>query len=198
MSGKLRVLVADDERDTREYLQELLTRLGHEVAVADNGRHLVELAHASHPDLVVTDVRMPDMDGLEAAREINRERPTPVIVVSGYHDEALLARAAEQPVMSYLIKPVSESHVEAAITVAMARAEEHRRARQEANELKQTLEERKVIERAKGAVMRRLGVSEEQAFRLMRKVSSEQNRRMIEVSRNVLQAEEVFHLLERV
>ena len=100
--------------------------------------------------------------------------------------------------MSYLIKPVSESHVEAAITVAMARAEEYRKARQEATELKQTLEERKVIERAKGAVMRRLGVSEEQAFRLMRKVSSEQNRRMIEVSRTVLQAEEVFHLLERV
>jgi response regulator NasT len=198
MSAKLHVLVADDERDTREYLQELLTRLGHDVATADNGRHLVEMARASHPDLVVTDVRMPDMDGLEAAREINRERPTPVIVVSGYHDAELLSRAAEQPVMSYLIKPVSESHVEAAIAVAMARAEEHRRARQEANELKQTLEERKVIERAKGAVMRRLGVSEEQAFRLMRKVSSEQNRRMIEVSRNVLQAEEVFHLLERV
>jgi two-component system, response regulator PdtaR len=198
MSGKLRVLVADDERDTREYLQELLTRLGHEVAVTDNGRHLVEMAHASPPDLVITDVRMPDMDGLEAAREINRERPTPVIVVSGYHDAGLLARAAEQPVMSYLIKPVSESHVEAAITVAMARAEEHRRARQEAHELKQTLEERKVIERAKGAVMRRLGVSEEQAFRLMRKLSSEQNRRMVEVSRTVLQAEEVFHLLERV
>jgi two-component system, response regulator PdtaR len=198
MTTKLRVLVADDERDTREYLQELLTRLGHEVAVADNGRQLVELARASAPDLVITDVRMPDMDGLEAAREINRERPTPVIVVSGYHDAQLLARAAEQPVMSYLIKPVSESHVEAAITVAMARADEYRRARQEANELKQTLEERKVIERAKGAVMRRLGVNEEQAFRLMRKVSSEQNRRMIEVSRSVLQAEEVFHLLERV
>ncbi len=198
MSEKLRVLVADDERDTREYLQELLTRLGHEVAVADTGRHLVEMARASHPDLVITDVRMPDMDGLEAAREINRERPTPVIVVSGYHDAELLARAAEQPVMSYLIKPVSESHVEAAITVAMARSEEYRKARQEANDLKQTLEERKVIERAKGAVMRRLGVSEEQAFRLMRKVSSEQNRRMIEVSRTVLQAEEVVHMLERV
>jgi response regulator NasT len=198
MNAKLRVLVADDERDTREYLQELLTRLGHDVAVADNGRHLVELAQASPPDLVITDVRMPDMDGLDAAREMNRERPTPVIVISGYHDAELLARAAEQPVMSYLIKPVSEAHVEAAITVAMARAEEHRRARQEASELKQTLEERKVIERAKGAVMRRLGVAEEQAFRLMRKVSSEQNRRMIEVARTILQAEEVFHLLERV
>ena len=198
MNAKLRVLVADDERDTREYLQELLTRLGHEVAVTDNGRRLVEMARASPPDLVITDIRMPDMDGLEAAREVNKERPTPVIVVSGYHDAALLARAAEQPVMSYLIKPVSESHVEAAIAVAMARADEYRRARQEANELKQTLEERKVIERAKGAVMRRLGVSEEHAFRLMRKVSSEQNRRMIDVSRTVLQAEEVFHQLERV
>lgn len=198
MSKVLRIVVADDERDTREYLLELLQRLGHQVVATDNGRHLVELARAGQPDLLITDIRMPDMDGIEAAVMVNRERVTPVILISGHHEAALLQRAVDGPVMAYLIKPVNQHDVEATIAVAMARFEEYRQARQEAQDLKQALEERKVIERAKGSVMRRLAVDEQEAFRRLKKMSSDQNRKLTDVARAVLGAEEVFQQMDRV
>src|SRR5438067_13522038 len=91
----LRIVVADDERDTRQFFQELLAHLGHEVvAVAETGRELVEQCRAAHPDLVITDIKMPDMDGIQAAAEVNRDNPVPVILVTGYHEADLLMRAA--------------------------------------------------------------------------------------------------------
>jgi response regulator NasT len=198
MNRPLRILVADDERDTREYLQELLTRLGYQVAAAQTGSQMVELARAAAPDLIVADIKMPDMDGIAAAEIINRERETPVILVSGHHDAALVQRATQQPVMAYLVKPIKQSDVETAVAVAMARFEQYHLAREEAKNLKQALEERKFVERAKGAVMRRLSVGEEEAFRLLRKLSSTQNQKVIDIAQLVLQAEEVFKQLESV
>src|SRR3954447_24614464 len=93
MSRPLRIAVADDERDTLDYLRELLCRLGHEVAAAETGRHLVELCRDFHPDVVVTDYSMPGMDGLVAAAEVNRERPVPVILISGRPPAELLPLA---------------------------------------------------------------------------------------------------------
>src|ERR1700693_1366418 len=92
--ASLRIAVADDEPDMREYFQKSLLRLGHKVvAVAQNGQELVEQCRAFHPDLVITDIKMPDMDGIEAAVRIYRERPVPVILVSAYHDATLMERA---------------------------------------------------------------------------------------------------------
>src|SRR4051794_5040351 len=109
MTPPLRIAIADDERDIREYLQEIFPRLGHEVvAVAETGVQLVTLCRATHPDLVIADVKMPDMDGLEAAQVINRDRPVPVILVSAYSEDATLGRLRAEPVMAYLIKPVTE------------------------------------------------------------------------------------------
>ena len=93
MSGRLKIVVADDERDTREYLQEYLTHLGHEVRAAADGRRLVELCREYAPDLVVTDFAMPGLNGLAAAAEINREHPAPVILISGRHDAELAGRS---------------------------------------------------------------------------------------------------------
>jgi response regulator NasT len=136
------------------------------------------------------------MDGITATETINRERQTPVILVTAHHDTQLLQRASQQPVMAYLIKPVKQADVEAAVTMAMARFQESRSGRDEAANLKQALEERMQVERAKGAVMHRLAVAEDEAFRRLGKLSSIQNRKLIDVAQLVLQAEEVFKQLE--
>src|SRR3954469_21159481 len=102
---RLRVAVADDEPDTRQFFQEVLAHLGHEVvAVAQSGRELAERCRAACPDLVITDIKMPDMDGIEAGQQVNRERAVPVILVSAHQDAELLARAGAGHVMAYLVK----------------------------------------------------------------------------------------------
>jgi response regulator NasT len=193
----LRVAVADDERDMRQFFQEVLTHLGHQVpVVAETGRQLVEQCHRAAPDLVITDIKMPDMDGLEAAAALNRERPVPVIVVSAHSDAELLTRASAGPVMTYLIKPVKPHDLQAAITMAVARFEQLRKAGQEAAELRQALEDRKVTERAKGIVVKRLRVDEADAFRRLQKLASVRNRRLAEVAQAIVEADRVFQELE--
>ena len=198
MSQPLLIAVAEDQDDTREYFQELLPRLGHRVVAVRDGRQLVEACRSSPPDLIIADVKMPNMDGIEAAVAVNRERPTPVVIVSAFHEAELLQRAGESPVMAYLIKPVKQASVEAAIATALSRFGELRDARQEADSLRQALEDRKVIERAKGAVMKRLGVDERGAYRRMRRLSSHENHKLVEIARSILSAEDVFRSLEEL
>ena len=199
MKESLRIAVAEDERDMREYLQEALSRLGHEVvAVADSGRRLVEQCRAVDPDLVIADITMPDGDGIEASAAVNRVKKTPVILVSAHHDAALLERAAANPVLAYLVKPIKEPDLAAAIAVALSRFRQAQAAEKEAADLRQALEDRKVIERAKGAVIKRLGLEEDEAFRRMRSLASNQNRKLVEVARAVLAAEEIYHQLEQL
>ena len=126
MSRMLKIAVADDEPDTLEYLQELLSRLGHQVVAARDGRQLLELCRASGPDLVVTDYAMPGLDGLAAAAELNRERPVPVVLISGRPPADLSARAGGDSVVVCLIKPVKEADLRAAIDRAVASSEASR------------------------------------------------------------------------
>jgi response regulator NasT len=196
MTRPLRIAVAEDERDTREYLQEILQRLGHQVAAAANGRQLVEQCRALQPDLLITDIKMPDLDGIDAAVQVSADRPVPAILVSGHHDAELLERAGADHIMAYLIKPVSQADVEAAIALAMRRFEQHMAARKEAADLKQALEDRKVIERAKGIIMRRLGVGEDEAYRRLRKLASDRNLKLVVMGQSILRADEVFEALE--
>ncbi len=194
----LRIAVADDEPDVRQFFQELLTQLGHQVVgVAETGRQLVEQCRAAHPNLVITDIKMPDLDGIRAAEEINREHPVPVILVTGHHEADLLARAATDHIMAYLSKPAKAIDLQAAISLAMLRFEHFQALRQEATSLRQALEDRKVIERAKGVVMKRLGVEEDDAFRRLQRMASNHNRKLIEAAQQVLNAEEVFRQLNK-
>ncbi len=192
----LRIAATDDEPNMRDYLEELLPRLGHQAVVVSGGRQLIEVCRASAPDLVLADVKLDDGDGLEAVAEINREREIPVILISAYHDAELRARASVPYVVGYLIKPIKQADLETAIDVAMARFGRLQELRREAAELRQSLEDRKVIERAKGVLMRRLRVDEGGAYLRLRKLSSHQNRKLIEVARAALTAEEVFADLE--
>jgi response regulator NasT len=195
MTRALRIVLAEDEPDTREFLQEALSRLGHQVVSAATGPQLVELARASEPDLIVADIWLPGMDAIQASTVINRHREVPVVLLTGHHDAETLGRAVVDHVMAYLVKPVDAADIEAAIAVAFVRFGHYLHLRQEADDLKQALEDRKVIERAKGALMRRLEVDEDEAFRRLRKLASDQNKKVIAVARAVLASEEVFQQL---
>jgi response regulator NasT len=198
MNSSCRIAVADDERDMREYFQEMLPALGHKVvAVAETGRQLIEQCATAKPDLVITDIRMPDMDGLEAAAQLNRDKNIPVVLVSAYHNADYLERACKNHIMAYLIKPVKAPDLQVSIALALSRFEELQKATQEAADLRQALEDRKVIERAKGVVMRRMGLDELEAFRRLRKQASDNNLKLAEVAHRVLHAEETFQALDR-
>jgi len=195
----LRIAVADDERDTREYLAEALPRIGHEVvASAADGRELVDMVRQRSPDLIITDIKMPNLDGIEAGTEANRERSVPVILLSAHHDEELVRRAMAAPFMAYLIKPVIEADLRAAIPLCMSRFHQLRTLSEEAASLRQAMQDRKLIERAKGILMKRLRIDEDDAFRRMRQMASSQNRKMTEISREIAGAEELFHRLEAI
>lgn len=191
MSRTLRVAVADDEPDMRDFYQSMLPLLGHQVVVAAaTGTELVQQCRGKRIDLLITDIRMPDMDGIEAAATVCRDDPVPVILVSGYHDAHLLQRAQADYIMAYLIKPIEQADLAPAITVAMSRFEQFKTLHKEAADLRQALQDRKVIEKAKGIVMKVAGIDEQEAFRRLQKMASDRNRKLVEVAEMILLAEE--------
>jgi response regulator NasT len=193
MNRALRIAVADDEPDMRDYFRKILPRLGHQVvAAAETGRELIEQCRTAHPDLVITDIKMPDMDGIDAAVRIYQDGPLPVILVSAYHDPELIARAEADHILGYLVKPIKQSDLEPTIALAMRRFEQFEALRKEAADLRQALEDRKTIERAKGLLMKKVGLDEQDAFRRLQKLAMDSNRKMIDVAQMVLTAEEAF------
>ena len=144
----------------------MLKRLGHQVvSVAENGRELVEHCRQQRPDLVITDIKMPEMDGIEASQEICRERPVPIILVSAFQDGKLIERAEADSVLAYLVKPIGPDDLVPAIAIARRRFEELTGLRKESADLRQALTDRKVIEQAKGVLMKVAGLDEPTAFR---------------------------------
>jgi response regulator NasT len=199
MTRHLRIAVADDEQDMRDYLQHILPQTGHEVvAVAETGKQLVEQCRTTHPDLVIADIRMPQMDGIEAAVQICRDRPVPVILVSAYHDPDLLERAESGQIHGYLVKPIKQADLDPAIAVAIRRFDQIQTLHREAADLRQALEDRKLIERAKGIAMRRLGLEEQDIFRRLQKLASHKNRRLVELAQQIVSADEIFQAMERI
>lgn len=197
MNRSLRIAVADDEPLMRKYLNETLTVLGHQVvSTAQTGAELVEQCLSLNPDLVITDVRMPDMDGLDAAAAIYAKDLVPIIVVSAYHDPDLIERAEKNHVIAYLVKPIKEENLGPAIAIAMRRFQEFQATRKEANDLRQALEDRKMIERAKGILMKRTGLDEPAAFRRLQKLASDKNRKLVDVAQSIVTAEEAFLKVE--
>jgi response regulator NasT len=168
----VRVLIAEDETIIRLDLRDLLERAGLEVcAEARDGVEAVELARSELPDVAVLDVKMPRLDGIEAARRILEERPIPIVMLTAYGQEELVSRAVEAGVFGYLVKPFRESDLLPAIHTARARHEELAALREEADSLAEALAARKAIERAKGLLMEKEGLSEADAFARLRKAS---------------------------
>ena len=161
--NRLRILVADDESIIRLGLRTMLTALGHEVLLAANGRDALQIMRTARPDLALLDLQMPLTDGLEAAKVIARTRPIPIIILTAHSQEDLLEKAAQLPIQGYLVKPVNERDLAAAIEVAVARFADTQAAAREIAELRENLETRKVVDRAKGRLMQS-GLSEEAAY----------------------------------
>jgi AmiR/NasT family two-component response regulator len=173
----VRILVAEDETIIRLDLRALLERAGHEVcAEARDGAEAVELARSEEPDLAIMDVKMPRLDGIEAARRILDERPIPIVMLPAYGQDELVARAVEAGVFGYLVKPFRESDLVPAIQTARARHEELAALREEADSLAEALAARKAIERAKGLLMEKEQLSEQEAFARLRKASQASGR----------------------
>lgn len=196
MSQALRIVIADDEPDMREYFQHVLPRLGHTViGAARDGRELVELCRTAKPDLVITDIKMPEMDGIDAAVQICQDRPIPVILVSAHQDASLIERAELDHIMAYLVKPIKQGDLAPSIAIAARRFEQFTTLRQEAADLRQALADRKVIEKAKGILMKKGGLDESEAFRRLQKLASDKNRKLVEIASVLITAEEAFQSL---
>ena len=175
----MRILIAEDETIIRLDLRELLERSGFEVvAEARDGEEAVELALAESPDLALLDVKMPKLDGIDAARRILEERPMPIVMVTAYGEKELVARAVEAGVFGYLVKPFRETDLLPAIEMAQARHEELVALRAEADSLAAALAARTAIERATGLLMEREGLSERDAFARLRKASQISGRKL--------------------
>ena len=167
-----RVLIAEDETIIRLDLRELLERSGFEVcAEARDGEEAVELARSEQPDVAIMDVKMPKLDGIEAARRILDERPIPIVMLTAYGQQELVSRAVEAGVFGYLVKPFREQDLLPAIETARARHDELAALRDEAESLAEALAARKAIERAKGLLMAKEGLTEQDAFARLRKAS---------------------------
>jgi two-component system, response regulator PdtaR len=168
----VRILIAEDETIIRLDLRELLEAAGFEVcAEAKDGLEAVELARSEEPDLAVLDVKMPRLDGIEAARRILDERPIPIVMLTAYGQDELVSRAVEAGVFGYLVKPFRETDLLPAIKAARARHEELAALREEAESLTEALAARKSIERAKGLLMAKEGLTEQEAFERLRRAS---------------------------
>src|SRR2546421_7848893 len=175
--GAMRVLVAEDETIIRLDLRDLLERSGFEVcAEARDGEEAVALARSEQPDVAIMDVKMPKLDGIEAARRILEERPVPIVMLTAYGQAELVSRAVEAGVFGYLVKPFREQDLLPAIAAARARHEELQALRAEAESLADALAARKVIEQAKGLLMQNEQLSEQEAFARLRKASQASGR----------------------
>jgi response regulator NasT len=175
----VRILLAEDETIIRLDLRDLLERAGFEVcAEAKDGEEAVELARDAEPDLAILDVKMPRLDGIEAARRIMAERPIPIVMLTAYSQEELVTRAVEAGVFGYLVKPFREPDLLPAIRAARARHDELVALREEAESLAEALATRKIVERAKGLLMEREGLTEQEAFGRLRRASQVSGRPM--------------------
>ena len=185
--ARLRILIAEDETIIRLDLRDVLERAGHEVcAEARDGEEAVALAQSEQPELAILDVKMPRLDGIEAARRILAERPIPIVMLTAYGQDELVARAVEAGVFGYLVKPFRETDLLPAIRTARARHAELETLRDEAESLAEALATRKVVERAKGILMERDGLSENDAFVRLRRASQSSGRPLRVVAEAVI------------
>ena len=187
-----RIIIADDEAIQRMDLRDVLTKQGYLViGEAGDGQSAVNLARELRPDLVIMDIRMPDVDGISAAGTLTQEKIAPVLLLTAFGDMELVERAKDAGVVNYIVKPLRESEVVPAIEVTLARYNEFRAIEDENHTLVEKLETRKIVERAKGLLMEKQGLSEQEAFRKIQKASMNNRKSMREVAEAILLTNEM-------
>jgi AmiR/NasT family two-component response regulator len=183
-----RVVIAEDEALIRLDLKEMLEEEGYEVAgEAGDGETAVKLAVSLRPDLVILDVKMPILDGLSAAEQIAAERLAPVVILTAFSQRELVDRARDAGAMAYLVKPFTKADLVPAIEMAVSRFQEVRALESEVGTLRDRLEVRKLLDRAKGLLQAEHGLSEPEAFRWIQKTSMDRRVSMREVAQAVLE-----------
>lgn len=194
MNKPLKILLAEDDFLVLMGLKSNVERLGHHVVgEAPNGQKAVELAKELEPDLIIMDINMPILDGIEAIKEINKDLFIPSIIVSGYYDDKLINRATDEGVLYYLLKPIDLKELRIAIKISWSRFEEIKELQVNLNDTKQALEARKYIERAKGILMDRMNLKEQEAMRHLQKMSRDKNKKIVEIAKDLIEADSLFH-----
>ena len=188
---RTRVIVADDESVMRTDLREMLTHLGYlVVGEVGDGQSAVNLARELKPDVVIMDIKMPNMDGIEAAKMLTEEKVAPVLLLTAYSQRDLVDRSKEAGVVGYLVKPFREQEIVPAIDIALARFQEFRELEKEVGNLRETLETRKLVDRAKGILMDQQTLTEAEAFRKIQKMSMNTRKPMKEIAEAIILAHE--------
>jgi AmiR/NasT family two-component response regulator len=184
-----RILIAEDESLPRLELKDMLENLGYQVVgEALDGRAAINLAREVRPDLVVMDIKMPELDGISAARILVEERISAVLLVSAYSDRDLVDGAKDAGVLGYVTKPFGEAQLVPALEVALARFREFLALEKDLGDARSALETRRAVDRAKGILMDRHGLKEEEAFRRIQKLSMDTRKSMKEVAEAILLA----------
>lgn len=192
---KLRIVIADDESIIRLDLKETLQRMGHQViAEAGDGRTALELVRQHRPHLAILDVKMPELDGVDTAKEIAKDRLAPVLLLTAYSQQDLVQRAMDAGVFAYVVKPFTESDLLPAMGIAIARFQQFNVIADEAASLQNAIETRKLVDRAKGILMDRHGLREQDAFRKIQQQSMNSRKPMKDIAEAIIIASE----LERV
>lgn len=184
---RMRILIADDEPIIRLDLRQMLEELGYDVvAEAGDGAQAVELARQFKPDVAILDVKMPEMDGIEAARVLDEEHLAPAVLLTAYSDPGLISRAKDSGVYGYLVKPFKQADLSPAIEIALSRYREALELDREVIDLKETLETRKLIERAKGVLMDAYSLKEQEAYRRIQVQSMNTRKTMREIAEAII------------
>lgn len=187
MANQLRLVIADDESIIRMNLRETLVGLGYlVVGDAGDGVSAIHLARELRPDLVIMDIKMPKLDGIQAAKVLTEEKIAPVLLLTAYSDRELVERARDAGVVNYIVKPFREAELLPAIEIALARFAEFNSMATELGDLKDTMETRKLVERAKGVLMDTQGLKEQEAFRKIQQLSMNTRKSMREIAQAIL------------
>ena len=192
------VLVADDEHLLARNLANDLSELGYTVVgPARNGLVAIELARLHKPDIVLMDIRMPELDGLEATKVIFEELGIPVVILSAFSDPAYLRAGVKIGVFGYLLKPITLDELRVSLTLAWSRYITHKSLSSEVESLKLKLEQRKIIEKAKGLMMRTMNITEDEAMRALQKQARDLRKPMADLAKSILDADELHQAVER-
>lgn len=173
----MKILIADDESIIRMGIKAMLQEMGHLVFAATNGREALQMARSHQPDLAILDIKMPYTDGLQAAKTLSRTQPLPILLLTAFSEKDLIEKASDLPIQGYLIKPIKPEELAAAIAVAQKRFEESQALAAEKADLEKKLAERKMVDQAKGELMK-TGMSEEAAYRLIQKQARDNRQSM--------------------
>ena len=193
MADSKRILVAHQNDDARAVIAGAVRELGHEVvAELETGQQIIDWCLDARPDIAIAGVEMPEIDGIEALIKVGEVDPLPAIIVTPNADIDLVERAVQDHVMAYLVEPVTKKDLMPAIHLVVLRYEQFQALRDQVKDLSQALEARKVIEKAKGILMRRGDIDEDQAFRRLQKLASSERKRVVEVAQAILTSEKAL------